>query len=150
MHKAINLFIWFGRSWRYWCCSSINSHGWSFFWAASLETPLTGPIVAILTLPQFLYYFTVTISTTMMTLSTALNYLLSEQSLSKTSLILKRKELPGPGCFPASFRLSVVPCPCTTTASTTVRLFLHMVKNKSVRHSWINNAPHSREPHKKL
>lgn len=39
-------------------------------------------------------------------------------------MILKRKELPGPGSLPATLKLSVVPCPWTITASITVRLFL--------------------------
>lgn len=52
-------------------------------------------------------------------------YSLSEQSFNSASVILKRKELPRPGGLPATFKLSVVPCPRTITASITVKLFLY-------------------------
>lgn len=50
---------------------------------------------------------------------------LSVQSFSSASVILNLSELPCPGGFPATFRLSVVPRPWSTMVSITVRLFLH-------------------------
>lgn len=50
---------------------------------------------------------------------------LSVQSLRRASVILNLSELPCPGGFPATFRLSVVPRPWSTIVSITVRLFLH-------------------------
>lgn len=59
-----------------------------------------------------------------------MKYSLSEQSFNSASVILKRKELPGPGGLPATFKLSVVPCPCTIMASITVKLFLYAKKKE--------------------
>lgn len=53
-----------------------------------------------------------------------IEYSLSVQSFNNASVILKRKELPGPGGLPATLMLSVVPCPLTIIASITVKLFL--------------------------
>lgn len=47
------------------------------------------------------------------------------QSFSSASVILNLSELPGPGGFPPTFRLSVVPRPWSTMVSITVRLFLN-------------------------
>lgn len=50
---------------------------------------------------------------------------LSVQSFSRASVILNLSELPCPGGFPATFRLSVVPRPWSMIVSITVRLFLN-------------------------
>lgn len=50
---------------------------------------------------------------------------LSVQSFNRASVILNLSELPCPGGFPATFRLSVVPWPWRIIVSITVRLFLN-------------------------
>lgn len=50
---------------------------------------------------------------------------LSVQSFNSASVILNLSELPCPGGFPATFRLSVVPWPWRMIVSITVRLFLN-------------------------
>ena len=59
---------------------------------------------------------------------------LSVQSFSSASVILNLNELPCPGGFPATFRLSVVPRPWRTIVSITVRLFLNRFPNE--KHSF--------------
>lgn len=54
-----------------------------------------------------------------------MNDSLSVQSFNRASVILNLSELPCPGGFPATFRLSVVPWPWRMIVSITVRLFLN-------------------------
>lgn len=56
---------------------------------------------------------------------------LSVQSFSRASVILNLSELPCPGGFPATFRLSVVPRPWSMIVSITVRLFLNGFPKKA-------------------
>lgn len=55
------------------------------------------------------------------------------QSFSRSSVILNLSELPSPGGFPATFRLSVVPRPWSIIMSNTVKLFLN---GSQVRHNF--------------
>lgn len=64
----------------------------------------------------------------MLTLSLC-THLLSVQSFSRASVILNLSELPCPGGFPATFRLSVVPRPWSMIVSITVRLFLNRLEH---------------------
>lgn len=64
---------------------------------------------------------------------------LSVQSFRRASVILNLSELPCPGGFPETFKLSVVPRPWSKIVSITVKLFLKGFKTKVAHLAWSIN-----------